>query len=124
LFIIGPDGKFIHPPPNESLRTGPERQFFQRTSSVWLSGEKFAISSNNDQPAANPPINQVFAENFPNQSQLDYSQNIQSNDAWSKQQLAVQNTVVQTTSAAVSGRSSAREPIAPRPVVRRVRLSL
>ena len=104
VFIIGPDGKFFHPPPGESLRTEPERRFFERTSSVWLSGEKFAISGNDAPPAISgndaPPadntfINQVFAENLPNQSQLDYSQSIQANDAWSKQQEAVQNTFPQ-----------------------------
>lgn len=99
IFVIAPDNKFVHPPRNESLRTQSEREFFQRTESVWQSGEKFLTASNDDEAGASSgsgnTISQVFAENINPQSQIEYGQSIQSNAAWTLQQAAVANTYEQ-----------------------------
>ncbi len=58
-FILSPDGGFAHPPADESQRTEAERQFFDRTNSIWLSGEKFTSAGENSS------INRVLAENIP-----------------------------------------------------------
>jgi len=85
-FILSPDGGFAHPPADESQRTEAERHFFDRTNSIWLSGEKFTSNGENSS------INRVLAENIPAPGQSDYAQTLQGNQAWAQQQVAVQNT--------------------------------
>ncbi|MGI9242986.1 MAG: sensor histidine kinase [Verrucomicrobiales bacterium] len=89
VFVLGPDGNFAHPPADEGERNEGERQFFDRTSSIWLSGEKFTSTGEGQ------AINRVLAENIPAPDQSDYAQSIQLNRAWTQQQAAVQNAGVQ-----------------------------
>ena len=79
VFVLGPDGKFSHPPPNDSIRTDSEREFFKRTNSIWLSGEKFL--DDGDQNIATPNMNAQ-----------DFQQSVQNEELYQNVLTAVEQT--------------------------------
>ena len=85
-FVLTPGGDFAYPPADDSQRTEAERQFFERTSSIWLSGERFTSTGDS------PPIGHILTKNIPAPGQSEYAQALQGNEAWTQQQAAVQST--------------------------------
>ncbi|MFT4547170.1 MAG: signal transduction histidine kinase [Verrucomicrobiales bacterium] len=91
-FVITADGKFFHPPLNESLRTETESGFFDRTNSIWLSGERFTNQGESNWKA--------LTQNLPNPAQTEYTQSLQDDEAYVSQQQAIEQTPAQYSSAA------------------------
>ena len=80
IFITTADGKFIHPPANPDLRTESEKQFFERTDSIWKSGEKFfTTTTDSNSITLTTDLNSQAEENY-------------GNPAWAQQLRAVANT--------------------------------
>jgi len=95
VFIISSDGKFTHPPADERQRTNTEKEFFERTATIWESGEKFTNGTTESTPNfyANS-AEWVFAENINSlQQQEDYSQTLIDNPSYQGQQMALTNSV-------------------------------
>jgi signal transduction histidine kinase len=85
-FVLTPSGEFAHPPADESQRTEADRRFFERTNSIWLSGERFTSAGES------PTIGRVLTENISAPGQTEYAQSLQQTPAWEQQQVAVQST--------------------------------